>query len=359
MNINNGNNLAGERLNNEEINRRTQAFISQLKSPGIYEVGGLGACTLISRKALDSGVNFNPISNLSFWGEDRHFCIRSVVLGYKLYVDTHLPAFHMYRESDLKEAEVFITKTQVYHKSNEKQSPAIQVDRPKLTLSMIVKNESNRYLKKVLEEHLQYIDEAVIIDDGSTDHTVDLCLSVLKGIPVHLIENKTSKFANEIQLRKQQWEETLKTNPDWILNLDADEMFEKKFVHEVRHLLDQENYDVVSFRLYDFWNETHYREDPFWRSHLTYRPFLIRYKEHFDYQWRKTSQHCRRFPENIFELPNRISNLRLMHFGWQKYRDRLEKFQRYMKLDPEGLHGNINQYLSILDETPNLIRWEE
>ena len=156
------------------------------------------------------------------------------------------------------------------------------MDRPKLTLSMIVKNESNRYLKRVLEEHLYYIDEAVIIDDGSTDHTVDLCLNVLTGIPVHLIKNETSKFANEFELRKQQWEETLKTNPDWILNLDADEMFEKRFVYEIRNLLDQKDYDVFNFRLYDFWNETHYREDPFWRSHLTYRPLLVRYREQFD-----------------------------------------------------------------------------
>lgn len=348
-----------ERLTNEEVNRRTQEFITQLKTPGIYEVGGLGACTLISRKAIESGVNFNPISNLSFWGEDRHFCIRAVVLDVKLYVDTHLPAFHMYRESDLKDAEEFITKTQVHHEPSKKQSPSIQLSRSKLTLSMIVKNENNRYLKKVLEEHLHYVDEAVIIDDGSTDHTVDLCLKALKGIPVHLIKNETSKFANEIELRKQQWEETLKTNPDWILNLDADEMFEKRFMYEVRNLLDQKDYDVFNFRLYDFWNETHYREDPFWRSHLTYRPFLVRYREHFDDHWKETSQHCGRFPENIFELPNCISNLRLMHFGWQRQQDRLEKFQRYLEYDPEGLHGSVNQYLSILDENPNLIRWKE
>ena len=34
---------------------RHQKFINMLKKPGIYEVGGLGACTLISRFALDKG----------------------------------------------------------------------------------------------------------------------------------------------------------------------------------------------------------------------------------------------------------------------------------------------------------------
>ena len=81
---------------------RRQHFLNQLKRPGIYEVGGLGACTLISRKAIKLGVSFSQIPNLSFWGEDRHFCIRAAALGLKLYVNTRYPAYHIYRESDLK-----------------------------------------------------------------------------------------------------------------------------------------------------------------------------------------------------------------------------------------------------------------
>ncbi len=91
----------GEVLNHEEKIKRWRQFMQQLRQPGIYEVGGLGACTLISRRALEMGVNFKPITNLSYWGEDRHFCIRAVVLGLTLYVDTHYPAYHIYRESEL------------------------------------------------------------------------------------------------------------------------------------------------------------------------------------------------------------------------------------------------------------------
>lgn len=78
-------------------------FLYQLKQPGLYEVGGLGACTLISRHALNIGVNFDEIKNVSFVGEDRHFCIRAAALGIPLYVDTHYPAFHIYRESELEQ----------------------------------------------------------------------------------------------------------------------------------------------------------------------------------------------------------------------------------------------------------------
>lgn len=94
--------LRGENLSAIEILQRVQMFLKQLKTPGVYQVGGLGACTLISQKAIKSGVNFSEIYNISFLGEDRHFCIRAVALGFDLFVDTHYPAFHIYRETELE-----------------------------------------------------------------------------------------------------------------------------------------------------------------------------------------------------------------------------------------------------------------
>ena len=84
-----------------EIKQIGNDFVNMLKVPGIYKVGGLGACTLISKKAIKKGVSFALIDNVSFWGEDRHFCIRARVLGFDLYVDTVYPAYHIYREAYL------------------------------------------------------------------------------------------------------------------------------------------------------------------------------------------------------------------------------------------------------------------
>lgn len=89
----------------------SEEFIGKLKVPGIYEVGGLGACTLIRLKAINMGASFERIHNVSFWGEDRHFCIRAVALGLSLHVDTNNPGFHIYRQSDLPKAEEYLLKT--------------------------------------------------------------------------------------------------------------------------------------------------------------------------------------------------------------------------------------------------------
>lgn len=350
----------GPIVDQEMYSKESQKFLNMLQTPGLYEVGGLGACTLISRRAIASGVRFAKINNVDYWGEDRHFCIRASVLGFKLYVDTHLPAFHIYRESELGEVKDFKKSCrQVKAKEISPFSWSRKENGNKLTLSMVVRNEANRYLRPVLEHARKYIDNAVIIDDASTDNTVAVCQEILKDIPLVLIQQKESLFHNEYLLRRQQWEETIKTNPDWILALDADEMFEEAIITEINNLINQADVDVYCFRLYDFWDKEHYREDKFWQAHLYYRPFLLRYLPGFPYSWRETPQHCGRLPENILILPFQNSSLRVKHFGWAREEDRLKKYKRYIKLDPKGIFGNIKQYESILDPHPNLVKWRE
>lgn len=100
-----------EQLSENEVSRRTYGFINKLRKPGVYEVGGLGACTLIHKTAIEKGVNFDKVKNITFWGEDRHFCIRASVLGVELYVDTNYPAFHIYRESDFLNGLIYLDDT--------------------------------------------------------------------------------------------------------------------------------------------------------------------------------------------------------------------------------------------------------
>lgn len=467
-------------LSTTEAEEKTNEFINMLKKPGVYRVGGLGACTLISRKALAAGVNFSKIYNISFWGEDRYFCLRASVLGFELFVDTHYPAYHIYRDTDLcgvsdykkqgknaifniethklfdyisdviiplesfdyrdnklsfknealsfefndlwasdkinSPSSEFICTPSIsnfkvdfydngslalssfimnycgfkngfsFNKSFEKKivtrkiSSGYIIDgysttkkiknnnlnlirrinkKPTLALSMVVKNEEGRFLEKALLSHKDYIDKAIIIDDNSTDNTRELVRDILGDKNLILIENKNSLFSNEINLRKLQWEQTIKAGGDWILNLDADEIFEDKFKDEIASMIENENVDAYLFRLFDFWNDKYYREDNLWNAHKTYRPFLIRYQSNYLYQWKNSSQHCGRFPLNVANLNSKISTLRLKHFGWSKEIDRIQKYNRYMGLDPFGKHGILAQYQSILDENPKLVKWKE
>lgn len=229
----------------------------------------------------------------------------------------------------------------------------------KVTLSMCVHNEGDRYLRMVLEEVKLYIHEAVFIDDACTDDTVAIIYEVLDNIPVHVIRNEVSLFSNEIILRQQQWEETIKTNPEWILNIDADHVFEKSMREEIKRFTNQNKIDVWRFRVYDFWNDTHYRDDELWMMHKMYRSFLLRYKPGYEYVWKETPQHCGHFPKNTHEFPTGYSAVRLKHYGWAREADRIAKYHRNMQLDPGGKYGSQEQYDSILDPHPNLLKWFE
>lgn len=74
----------------------------QFKTPGLYQVGMTGACTLVKRKVLEAGVNYDFLPNLTIWGEDRHFCIRAAAHRFEMWVDTHYPATHLFTENDYK-----------------------------------------------------------------------------------------------------------------------------------------------------------------------------------------------------------------------------------------------------------------
>ncbi|WP_448163016.1 CDP-glycerol glycerophosphotransferase family protein [Bacillus mobilis] len=157
-----------EVLENKEIQRRTMEFLNMLKVPGVYEVGGLGACTLFSRYALEKGVDFSRIKNITMWGEDRHLCIRAAALGLKLHVDTHFPAYHIYRLSELDGVNFYKTDNK---KKNE--------EREKIYL-----------LKKISEAIEGYLKLNTHKFRGNTDN-----ISMLKITP-EVLKNKLQMYIN-------------------------------------------------------------------------------------------------------------------------------------------------------------------
>jgi hypothetical protein len=168
-----------------------------------------------------------------------------------------------------------------------------------------------------------------------------------------------SLFSHEINLRRLQWERTVESNPDWILNLDADEILEERAAVQIPRLLARPGGSVVFFRLYDFWSRTHYRDDESWTAHHRGWPLMIRYTPDFNYQWRETPLHCGRFPANINELPHVPTDLRLKHFGWARPECRQLKYERYRAIDPEMKFCDARQMQSILDPAPHLVEWVE
>jgi hypothetical protein len=85
----------------------------------------------------------------------------------------------------------------------------------------------------------------------------------------------------------------------------------------------------------------------------------MRYQPDFKYIWNDAAQHCGRFPINTSSIPKTTSEFRVKHFGWATPVDREEKYKRYQLLDSDAIFGIKEQYDSILDSNPNLVKWDE
>ncbi|MBH5318873.1 glycosyltransferase family 2 protein [Paenibacillus sp. GSMTC-2017] len=107
---------------------------------------------------------------------------------------------------------------------------------------MIVKNEE-RWIAQCLESVLKFADEIIVVDTGSTDHTLDICNTL--GVTVqHLEWNNDFAAARNYSLG-------LATG-DWIMWLDADEQLLISEPESIRKQLEQSNENIYSIRLINY-----------------------------------------------------------------------------------------------------------
>jgi glycosyltransferase involved in cell wall biosynthesis len=223
---------------------------------------------------------------------------------------------------------------------------------------LLVRNEADRWLTEFLESYSILCDKIVVLNDASTDNTVEIC-SRYTDIIYDTTEHTFIK--NESVLRKTLWDKCCNNTKlgDWIAIFDADELIHKanaKYLNEFVDfgMLENAKLDLIALRLFDMWNDKQYRSDDLWNAHTRAFPFLARYIEK-DLTFSNSPIHCGRFPTKVLNYTCGIlENVYVKHMGWSTEKDRLNKFKRYMDVDPDGVYGSLEQYKSILDKNPKL-----
>lgn len=220
-----------------------------------------------------------------------------------------------------------------------------------------VKNEAGRYLPVVLNHLATYVDGIVVLDDGSTDQTPQLCQNHPKVVRFRRLEE--SLFPkDEAALRQMLWEMTVELEPAWVLALDADEIFEAKIRRELPLLTRQEQYGLIHFPVYHFWGGfTHYRIDGLWNPLVSRTACLYHYQKGLNYHWPVRNLHCGRLPMEAHQSRSFLAPVNLLHLGYAKKQDHLQKYRRYLSLDPEGKYCPLAHYQSILEPHPRLRKW--
>lgn len=229
--------------------------------------------------------------------------------------------------------------------------------KPRFLAMMAVRNEADRFLRPVLDRLGALVDGIVILDDASTDHTPDLCRAHPRVIRFERLS--TPLFPqSEASLRAKLWQLTVELDPDWILAVDADEIFEAHRRPEILALTRQTHYGLITFPVYHFWGDfRHYRVDRWWHPARGRTACLHRYQKNRTYHWAPRALHCGRFPQEAYQTPRLDSDIPLLHLGYAHRREHQAKYQRYLQLDPLGEFCPLAHYRSILHSHPQLKCW--
>src|SRR5947207_3762412 len=140
----------------------------------------------------------------------------------------------------------------------------------RLVTALLVKDEANKYLTRVLKRCLEFSDEVLVLDDGSADNTVEIATELgclVKQRP------QPGMWGNESPARTELWERGAKLAKDgWLLICDADMILEG----DPRPLCDTWEVSAWAFFLWDCWDGDHHASVDQWWGYglMTPRPWL-------------------------------------------------------------------------------------
>lgn len=224
-----------------------------------------------------------------------------------------------------------------------------------LIAQMVGKNESERFLDKVLERLSTQVDKIVFTDDCSDDSTAEIASKYAEVFS----NNETMFEKHEGYLRLNAWKnlEKVAKEGDWVIAIDCDEMLFHEESIDIRKVLQSSPYDVVNVRFYHMWNDTQYRVDKLWAPNNSSR--IFRYTNGGTFLDKKLA--CGSEPTYVVDWLKQKnywvhSGLAMQHLGYIKDEDKITKHKRYMSIDKGEFH-NIKHIESIIDPNPVLVNW--
>ena len=193
--------------------------------------------------------------------------------------------------------------------------------RPTISLCMIVKDEEE-HLGACLESVLGVVDEMIVVDTGSTDRTAQIAESHRAKVYHHSWKDNFSEARNySIGC----------ASSDWILQLDADEEFEKDDLPILKNAVESDLYNAVFLAIYN--------DLPQGRSKFYYPRLYRRGKAHYEGIVHN---------QLIYEGKGLHSEIRIYHKGYNLgHKKTMQKSERSRKLLEKQLQ----------DDPDNIFAW--
>ncbi len=197
----------------------------------------------------------------------------------------------------------------------------------KLTAIILTKNEE-AHIDRCLSHLDQYVDSIVVVDNGSTDNTMEIVKSYDKVKEYCIYPNEF----HDALLRNIGLLLARKTDPDWILRIDADERFEDFIIDRLNFLLNQDFCTQWTFRWIHWYDKDYIRLDgEFGKRLLKGALFRIKKPPYHElpylmyFSWKDHHSGIKYFSWNKKEasfLKEFLSDVVLYHYGYMKGHNR-------------------------------------
>ena len=231
----------------------------------------------------------------------------------------------------------------------------------KLVAGLTSKNEE-WIIGKTLGILSRFCDEIVVLDDGSTDKTVEICKSFDKVILNHRKQRENIWDRKEAEGLNELFNLCGSRKPDYILMLDSDEIPTPSILSFLKKISDTDNNDIdgYSIRMINLQkDENHYRIDEWKPGGQVHNPFqgdgwrktvIIKYDENYEYKYNLKIQKggTSKFhpaPANLRKV-EKIEDFYGIHYGKlsKKYISR-EKDRFYALIESHDGKGSYQQRL--------------
>jgi glycosyltransferase involved in cell wall biosynthesis len=214
----------------------------------------------------------------------------------------------------------------------------------KLVASMPARNELTRYLPEVVESLERFVDEIVVLDDGSVDGTYEWCQERESVTVKRAAESSWSQ--HEGAFRRELQDVTLEQNPSHVLAIDADELIPDGPALRQIVARSTKRGQVFTLRMVELWalDPLTARYDGGWKPRVM--PLIYRVPKSWRADWYifGPPMACPRLPPAARILARRRSTavatgLDVLHLGWADPTDRVRRAERYADLDGGRYHA--------------------
>lgn len=210
-------------------------------------------------------------------------------------------------------------------------------------------NEADRYLEATLKEFARLCDETIIALNNTNAKTEKLIKSY--GFKFYRDDREWGKFQPVIKTALLKKAGELK--PDWIIALDADEVFDSQFTRVEAEKLVLKGGIGYYFYIVNLWNseDKYYPQWSFWNIRF------YRFAPEYGLEFQKKSLHCGLAPPIVYHHGNYAPFI-LKHYGLLKPEDREKKVTRYEIYDPRAVYKDRSYYEMLKSNYPG-VHFEE